>query len=105
MCNAYENLLLLYNISLLPLLQSLGSPLQPPKHSIMSLVLGIVAQQLMTSVVGIDSFIRLGFGVSVLSLSNDTTRAASAVSISRIATPERIILARGYEDPSIKLCE
>ena len=105
MCNTYENLLLLYNIPLLPTLHALGSPLQPPKHSIISLVLCKVAQQLMTSVIGINLFPRLGVGMGVLSLSNNTTRAASAVSISRIATPERIILARGYEDPSIKLCE
>ena len=104
MCNAYENLLLLYSISLLPLLQSLGSPLQPPKHSIMSLVLGIVTQQLMTSVIGINLFIRLGVGMGVLSLSNNNTGAASAVSISRIATPERVILARGNDYPSSELC-
>jgi len=73
MCNAYGNLLLLYSISLLPMLQSLGSPLQPPKHRIMSLVLGLVTQQPMTSVIGIDLFIRLGVGVGVLSLRNNTT--------------------------------
>lgn len=58
----------------------------------------------MTSVIGIDLFIQLGVGMGVLSLSNATTGAASAVSISRIATPERVILARGNEHPSSRLC-